>query len=239
MPFTIRLVTTDQNKGQEILQEVSRSVHQELLRLEEKFSPFRSGSMLYQFQGGDKLVLLDPEFQEVYTLAQAAKIETAGYFDPYYAKVYNPTGLVKGWAIEKVFKSYLQPLLARDGVEAVALNGAGDMQFDTALGSDFSWQIGVEHPDYLDRLLTRFAMKKGSVATTGISKRGQHLTIKGQADLKQVTVIGHGLTWTDVWATAGFAAGKEAFNQLISHHYLSGCYYSDDGLINFKEGIIN
>lgn len=237
MPFTISLVTTDEVAGQALLEEVAPKVHEELLRLEDKFSAFKASSLVCRYQEGDLAPMADPEFQEVYTAVNAGRIETDGFFDPYYAGIYDPTGFVKGWAIEKTFKSFLRPLLNHVYIESVSLNGAGDMQFETAVTSDFTWRIGVENPDDLSQLVARFDMATGSIATSGLAKREAHLAIKGEQDLKQVTIVGTSLSWTDIWATAGFSAGRTEFDRLIARERLSGLYVTADGLHFFKGGV--
>lgn len=237
MPFTIRVVTRNKQQTEQLLLKLLPSIQVEFNRLEEKFSPFHYDSLLCQFQRGRKEHLLDSEFQEVYTAVQGFYQETDHFFNPYYDQVYNPTGFVKGWIIEKVYRSYLQDLMMHPFIEAVALNGAGDMQFDTAVTSDFIWQIGIEDPANHNRIIAKFSMKKGAVATSGMSKRGQHLVVKGERNLQQVTIIGQHLSWVDVWSTAGFSAGQQELNRLIQRERLSGLYVVDGGGIQFfREG---
>ncbi|SNR20016.1 Thiamin biosynthesis lipoprotein ApbE [Lactobacillus delbrueckii subsp. bulgaricus] len=79
-----------------------RKIYTELKRIEADFSAFLPDSLVSRFAEGDESILLaNAEFQEVYEAALLAKEETAGAFDPYFAGKFDPTGLVKGWAVKK------------------------------------------------------------------------------------------------------------------------------------------
>ncbi|HFI0214202.1 TPA: FAD:protein FMN transferase [Streptococcus suis] len=234
LPFTISLATTQTRQLEDELERLSSTILSELERLEEKFSAFRSTSMVCRFQNGDKSVLLDNEFQEVFTLAEMAYQETDGAFDPYYKGVYDPTGLVKGWVIEEIFKTTLLPYLQHPDVEAVCLNGGGDMQFATKEASAFVWKIGIENPENLQEMLAVFTAKNGAIATSGYSKRGQHIQSKN--DLQQITFMDTSLTRADVWATAGLSMPENKLVQVIAHHQLSGLYIKPQQLQFFQKG---
>ncbi|HFI0067569.1 TPA: FAD:protein FMN transferase [Streptococcus suis] len=234
LPFTISLATVSASQLEQELDKLSAGILSELERLEEKFSAFRSTSLVCRFQDGDKSVLLDQEFQEVFALAEMAYQETEGAFDPYYKGIYDPTGLVKGWVIEELFKSKMLPYLQHPNVEAVCLNGGGDMQFATKETSDFLWKIGIENPENLQEILAVFTAKNGAIATSGYSKRGQH--IQSQNDIQQITFMDTSLTRADVWATAGLSMPENALKEAIAQQQLSGLYIKSQQLQFFQKG---
>ncbi|HFI0351624.1 TPA: FAD:protein FMN transferase [Streptococcus suis] len=234
LPFTISLAVTQASQLEEELESLSMAILTELERLEEKFSAFRPSSLVCRFQDGDRSVLLDQEFQEVFALAEMAHQETEGAFDPYYKGIYDPTGLVKGWVIEKIFQNKLNPYLQHPDVEAVCLNGGGDMQFATKDTSDFVWKIGIENPENLQEILAVFTAKNGAIATSGYSKRGQH--IQAQNDIQQITFMDTNLTRADVWATAGLSMPENALNEAIARQQLSGLYIKSQQLQFFQKG---
>ncbi|HEM6220275.1 TPA: FAD:protein FMN transferase [Streptococcus suis] len=234
LPFTISLATVSASQLEQELDKLSAGILSELERLEEKFSAFRSTSLVCRFQDGDKSVLLDQEFQEVFALAEMAYQETEGAFDPYYKGIYDPTGLVKGWVIEELFKSKMLPYFQHPAVEAVCLNGGGDMQFATKETSDFLWKIGIENPENLQEILAVFTAKNGAIATSGYSKRGQH--IQSQNDIQQITFMDTSLTRADVWATAGLSMPENALKEAIAQQQLSGLYIKSQQLQFFQKG---
>lgn len=234
LPFTISLATTQASQLEDELESLSLEILAELERLEEKFSAFRPSSLVCRFQDGDRSVLLDQEFQEIFALAEMAYQETDGAFDPCYKGIYDPTGLVKGWVIEKIFQNKLHPYLQHPVVEAICLNGGGDMQFATKDTSDFVWKIGIENPENLKEILAVFTAKNGAIATSGYSKRGQHIQAKN--DLQQITFMDSSLTRADVWATAGLSMPENTLLDAIAHHQLSGLYIKPQQLHFFKKG---
>lgn len=234
LPFTISLAVTQASQLEDELESLSLEILAELERLEEKFSAFRPSSLVCRFQDGDRSVLLDQEFQEVFALAEMAHLETKGAFDPYYKGIYDPTGLVKGWVIEKIFQNKLHPYLQHPDVEAICLNGGGDMQFAAKDTSDFVWKIGIENPENLKEILAVFTAKNGAIATSGYSKRGQHIQAKN--DLQQITFMDSSLTRADVWATAGLSMPENALKEAIAQQQLSGLYIKSQQLQFFQKG---
>lgn len=235
MPFTLSLAVTDEVAGQALLHRLEKAVLTDLTAIEAKFSAFKEDSLVSRYRAGDGQAMLDADFQEVYVRCLAAQEETAGGFNPYFDGAYNPTGLVKGWAIERVFNRHLRPALAYAHVEAVCLNGAGDLQLATSPISDFSWQVGIERPNNHQELLTRLTLKDGAIATSGYSKKGGHI-VGAASSLVQATVVALSLTQADLWATALLALPEEDARAQIAQHKLSGLYQTAAGTIYFQHG---
>lgn len=235
MPFTLSLAVSDKGAGQILLDTVAQQVLLDLQVLEEKFSAFRPESLVSRYRSGDDTVMLDPQFQEVYVRSLAAQEDTRGAFDPFYDGGFNPTGLVKGWAIEQVFAKHLKPVLPLSYVEAVGLNGAGDMQLATKQTSDFNWKVGIERARQPQELVTSLQLQDGAIATSGYSKKGRH--IKGDfSSLEQVTIVATSLVEADIWATALLAVSEDQAKQDIIRHKLSGLYQTATGTIYFQHG---
>lgn len=235
LPFTISFAVQDSMKAYPILENVSEQISKSLEKMEHKFSSFREDSLVSRFRQGDLSVMRDKEFQEVYTRTIAAQKESGGYFNPYFDGKFNPTGFVKGWVISKVFRELLLPLFRYPFIEAICLNGGGDMQFDTRLGSSFVWEIGIEDPSNPQSLVAKYSLEKGALATSGFSKRGRH--IKQEDSLvEQVTVVGPELSVVDVWATALLACPESEIGELINEHQLSGLYIRKNKTYYYQQG---
>ena len=182
-------------------------------------------------------VMQNTSFHPVFELAKAAAKTTVGFFDPYYATEFNPTGLVKGWAIEEIFNNLLSPFLRNHPpVIGISLNGGDDLQFATQYGSSFYWEIGIENPSQLDSLSAVYKLKNGAVATSGFSKRGQHIANLTDHSLLQATIVSDSLTWADIWATAALVAGQQNFNSLLTKCQLTGLMITSKNIIPFSEG---
>lgn len=194
------------------------AVHAELRRLEAIFSTYRPGSVVNRLVRGDLTAAADlverwPEVVEVLDLCTLAASLTGGAFGahrpgPDGNRVLDPTGLVKGWAVERAAR-----LLDPD--EDWYVNAGGDVAVHVAGSERPAWRIGVEDPRDRRRVLTTLAMRTGGVATSGTAARGAHLwdPRTGRAAVPRLlsaTVAGPSLTWADVYATAVYVDGPDA-----------------------------
>lgn len=236
IPFTVSIASEDSFLAFEYLQKVVPKLKKELNRIENDYSPFIETSLVSRYQAGeDRILLENNEFQEIVAATLTAKTYTDEAFDPYFSDQYDPTGYTKGWAIEKAFGQVLHPLLGDQKISGVCLNGGGDLQFESQ--NYFFWNIGIENPFNLQEIIASYHLENGSVATSGRSKRGQHIKTVSKSDLVQVTICANNLTYSDIWATAGMAAGETLFNRLISKFKLTGFYMKQDGnVVIFDRG---
>ncbi|WP_142218135.1 FAD:protein FMN transferase [Streptomyces sp. SLBN-118] len=185
-----------------------RSLHQ----VDHVFSTYRPQSQVSRLARGElTLPQCDPEVAEVWRLCERAELISGGSFTASYAGSWDPTGLVKGWAVERAAR-----LIAEAGAAAVCVNGGGDVQLYGAPERDRPWRIGVTDPLAPGGLAT---VVEGSgrcaVATSGPAERGCHIIDPRSglvpADvLASMTVLCEGLTDADAWATAAYAMGNEA-----------------------------
>ena len=243
MPFTIAFVRVDFDEMLiDELNQVVNDIDKYLKNVEEKFSPFLPDSLVSRHTDlGEELqdTFFDLEYQEVYSRSIIAKKETQGLFDPFYDGKYNPTGFVKGWAIENAFMKYIKPLIDNNIIEAGAINGAGDIQVGTRLDSDFSWEIGIENPENKEKIIAKYSIKNGAVATSGLSKKGQHIKSDNDINYVQVTVVGTYLSDVDVLATAGVVSDEKIWSEIVENKLLTGILLTKEGIKRvFEEGKI-
>ncbi len=243
MPFTIAFVRDSFDEIlADVLNQIVNEIDKYLQNVEEKFSPFLSESLVSRHTDiGEELQddFFDIEYQEVYTRSIIAKKETHGLFDPFFDGKYNPTGFVKGWAIENAFMKYIKPLIDNNILEAGAINGAGDMQVGTRLDSSFSWKIGIENPEDKEKIIAKYSIKNGAVATSGLSKRGRHIKSDNDINHIQVTVVGTYLSEVDVLATAGVVANEKIWREIVENKLLTGILLTKEGIKRvFEEGKI-
>ena len=243
MPFTIVFVRDSFDEMLiDVLNQIVNEIDKYLRNVEEKFSPFLSESLVSRHTDiGEELQddFFDIEYQEVYSRSIIAKKETHGLFDPFFDGKYNPTGFVKGWAIENAFMKYIKPLIDNNILEAGAINGAGDMQVGTRLNSNFSWKIGIENPEDKEKIIAKYSIKNGAVATSGLSKKGQHIKSDNDITHVQVTVVGTYLSDVDVLATAGVVANEKIWREIVENKLLTGILLTKEGIKRvFEEGKI-
>ena len=243
MPFTIVFVRDSFDEILvDVLNQIVNEIDKYLQNVEEKFSPFLSESLVSRHTDlGEELQddFFDIEYQEVYSRSIIAKKETHGLFDPFFDGKYNPTGFVKGWAIENAFMKYIKPLIDNNILEAGAINGAGDMQVGTRVDSNFSWKIGIENPEDKEKIIAKYSIKNGAVATSGLSKKGQHIKSDNDINHVQVTVVGTYLSDVDVLATAGVVANEKIWREIVKNKQLTGILLTKEGIKRvFEEGKI-
>lgn len=180
------------------------------------FSTYRPDSEVSRIRRGE-LDLGDahPRVQEVAALCRVAAESTGGLFDAWHSATFDPTGLVKGWAVQRTADR-----LAEQVPGDVSVNAGGDVA--VRAGRDPSpWRIGVEDPRDTSGVLCVLSVTDGAVATSGSARRGLHLVDPrdGSASdgLLSVTVSGPSLLWADVLATAAFVAGADALAVVAAH----------------------
>ena len=243
MPFTIAFVRDSFDEILvDVLNQIVNEIDKYLQNVEEKFSPFLSESLVSRHTDiGEELQddFFDIEYQEVYSRSIIAKKETHGLFDPFFDGKYNPTGFVKGWVIENAFMKYIKPLIDNNIIEAGAINGAGDIQVGTKSNSNFSWKIGIENPEVKEKIIAKYSIKNGAVATSGLSKRGRHIKSDNDINHIQVTVVGTYLSDVDVLATAGVVANENIWSEIVKNKQLTGVLLTKEGIKRvFEEGKI-
>ncbi|MEV8594172.1 FAD:protein FMN transferase [Streptomyces sp. NPDC052012] len=185
-----------------------------LHRADEVFSTYREDSQVSRLARGELTVgECDPEVAEVLELADEAERVSDGWFSPRYRGRLDPTGIVKGWAVERAAR-----LIAAAGPVGVSVNGGGDVQLLGTPGAHRPWRVGVAdplRPGGLAAVVSSAGTEELAVATSGTAERGAHIVDprtgrSAVTDLVAVTVVAPSLTWADCWATAAFAMGSRA-----------------------------
>jgi thiamine biosynthesis lipoprotein len=127
---------------------------------------------------------------------------------------FDPTGLVKGWAIDRAG----QQLAGLPGA-AWSVNAGGDVLVGRhrhlpPTGADAApWRIGIEDPRRPGTIATVVPVSTGGVATSGTAARGAHLydprTGQWVGRSGSTTVVGPTLVEADIWATALFVGDAD------------------------------
>jgi thiamine biosynthesis lipoprotein len=181
-----------------------------LHRVDAVFSPFKPTSDLSRLGRGElRLADADPEVRTVLELCAEATATTAGHFTALFGGRIDPTGLVKGWAVERA-----SDLLRRHGSANHAVNGGGDVQLAGEAAPGRPWTVGIVDPHDRTRVLTTVTGHDFAVATSGVAERGPHIrnpfTGEPATALAGATVVGPSLTRADAYATGAFVMGTDA-----------------------------
>ncbi|MER7571988.1 FAD:protein FMN transferase [Streptomyces sp. NPDC126514] len=183
-----------------------------LHRVDEVFSTYREDSEISRLGRGElTLAECSPEVSAVLALGEEAARLSDGWFSTSYEGRLDPTGIVKGWAVERAARR-----LAEAGASGVSVNGGGDVQLLGVPGPERPWRVGVSdplRPGGLAAVISAAGAAELAVATSGTAERGAHIVDprtgrSAVTDLVAVTVVAPTVTWADCWATAAFAMGS-------------------------------
>lgn len=174
------------------------------------FSTYRPDSEICRLDRGE-LADAHPLVREVLARCEELRVETGGLFDAHAGGRLDPSGYVKGWAVQRA-----------------AVFGRGRFLIDA--GGDVlvrgTWRVGIRHPYERDRLAAAITVSDCGVATSGAYERGPHIidprTGRPAAGLSSVTVIGADLGTADAYATAGFVAGHPGWTAGLAAMTIAG-----------------
>jgi thiamine biosynthesis lipoprotein len=206
--------------------------------MEEVFSPFRATSETSRMNTG----LLQPEdsseeMKTVIRLAEKTRVETKGYFDVNRDGVFNPVGIVKGWAVYQASE-----MLRQAGVWDFYIEAGGDIQLSGLNDSGEQWAVGIRNPFGRDEIVKSLRLSDMGIATSGTYVRGQHIytppaTYGGPTDeIVSVTVLGPNVYEADRFATAAFAMGPQGIGFLEQERGLEGYVIGKDSIATMTSG---
>lgn len=175
------------------------------------FSTYKDDSEISRLARGEfALANACPEVRDVLRKCDELRLETRGYFDARASGILDPSGLVKGWSIDRAAS-----ILDEAGLRSFAVNAGGDMRLRGG-----PWRIGIQHPRERDWVAAVVEATDLAVATSGAYARGDHVlnpyTGRPPTDILSVTVVGDELATADAYATAAFAMGGEAASHWVA-----------------------
>jgi thiamine biosynthesis lipoprotein len=207
----------------------------ELDRMDALFSPYRADSEVSRIRRGETTIgEADPLVAVVADACREAAIATDGRFDAWLGGSFDPTGLVKGWAVERAARLRLAPVLGKDGCLAAGLSVGGDMQLLTADGADWIWRVGISDPARPGEIIATLDVPRGAVATSGTAERGEHVLDPrtgrpADGSVASATVVADSLTHADVWATTAMIAGFDDLTWIATAGTTTGLLVAADG----------
>ena len=200
--------------------DVLDAVVDQLRDADARFSTYRADSEINRLNDGE-ISLGDCSADMRYVLAACDHLAsvTGGAFDARGHRPdgrVDPSGFVKGWAIEEAAW-----LIDSAGGRNYWINGGGDIVARGQAAPGRPWRVGIRHPDHIDKVAAVLAISDRAVATSGDYERGAHIADprlgRAATGLRSVTVVGPGLAFTDAYATAVFAMGRDGLGWLATH----------------------
>jgi len=106
--------------------------------VDEKYSTYKATSEISQINDGLPKTQWSQEMTTVLDLCQQTKRLTNGYFDIKHDGKLDPSGLVKGWAINNAAS-----LLRDKGVQNFYIEAGGDIQVQGNTAAHQPWAVGI------------------------------------------------------------------------------------------------
>lgn len=197
-------------------------------QVDQTFSTYKPTSEISRINDGSLTIdAASPEVQKIFQLAAETKQQTHGYFDITDQGKVDPSGIVKGWAIERA-----TDILRQGKQYNFYVSAGGDIAVSGVSSSGKPWRIGIRNPFNREENLKILSVSNCGVATSGTYIRGQHiynpLTRRPANDIASLTVIGPNIYDADRFATAAYAMGQSGIQfvetlpgyegYMIDHH---------------------
>ncbi len=195
-----------------------------LHHVDDTFSTYRPDSPISRLGTGQATrAEMSAEVVEVLDLCDALRADTDGAFDAHAVPApngsrFDPSGLVKGWSIERA-----AGILERHRATNFCINAGGDIALRGEAEPGLPWRVGIRHPDQPMMSAAVLAVSgRVAVATSATYERGAHIidpaTGEPTTPVASVTIVGSDLTVVDAVATAVFVMGLDGLAWLIQRH---------------------
>jgi FAD:protein FMN transferase len=201
------------------------------------FSTWNPRSPLSRLRRGDLAEAEGPAcLAEVRAASEAAREVSGGWFNPWAMPGgYDPTGLVKGWAVDRALA-----VIREAGLPAALVNGGGDLAAFGGPVPGESWRAGIRHP-WRPGALAAVLDVRGAVATSGTYERGAHLvdprTGRPGCRAASATVTGPSLPMADALATALAVGADEVLAAVGGLPGYAGYLIRPDGTETWTSGL--
>ncbi len=223
--FTLDIRSAPTAQARRTVREAALWLH----HVDEVFSTYKPGSQISRLGRGELTVAdCDPEVAVILRRCDETAAISQGWFTTQIDGRLDPSGMVKGWAVEQVSRR-----LWAAGLRDHSVNGGGDVQVAGESAPGRPWRIGIADPFRPGGLTAVVSGRDLAVATSGTTERGRHILDPrsgGPATgLASVTLIGPRLTEIDAYATAAFAMGAHAREWIPSLDDVEAIAVTEDG----------
>jgi thiamine biosynthesis lipoprotein len=203
-----------------------------LSEIDEQFSTYKKDSEVSKYGRGE-LKKPSHELLAVVEACRYAEKDTGGRFSAWAGGSFDPSGYVKGWAIERCGQ-----LIEKNGFPIYCISVGGDI---LARGKD--WRIGIQDPSRRLEILATLKIRNGAIATSGDYERGGHIidpaTGRPADGLNSVSVVGPSIVKADILATAAFVAGHSALDFIADQPGYEALITGKDGSLTKTSGFDN
>ncbi len=230
MPITIEIVDSSDH-------DLLQSMFDYFRAVDDRYSPYKPDSELTKINEGLARNKLSSEMTMILDLCEQTRQDTNGYFNIRHDGKLDPSGLVKGWAVNQVADKLLQA-----GHDNFYVEAGGDIQAHGHAADGGPWRVGIRSPFNMQTIVKTLAIQDGGgVATSGTYIRGQHIynpvEESTSASIQSLTVIGPNIYDADRFATAAFAMGSGGIAFIQALPGLEAYMITDDKQAVYTPGL--
>lgn len=201
IPITVKIMDAADKK-------VINKIFKYFKDIDARYSPYKKTSELTAINNGLPVEDASAEMQYVLSLCKETKELTNGYFNINNGESIDPSGLVKGWAIQNAANQ-----LWLLGFENFFIEAGGDVAVSGLGHNEQPWTLGIRNPFDINKIVKTLIVTNCGAATSGTYIRGDHIYNPKRADnkpsgIQSITVIGPNIYEADRFATAAFAMGS-------------------------------
>jgi thiamine biosynthesis lipoprotein len=242
MPITVAIPDRERLDGAgpgaryRTVAEAMDGVFDSFREVDNRFSPYKPSSETSRIDRGE-LAEADasPEMREVLARSEETRRQTDGFFNVRFNGRFDPSGLVKGWAIARAAR-----LLDDDGFISFCIEAGGDMEIRGGNDEGSPWAIGLRSPFEPSKLVRRLLLTNHGIATSGTYIRGAHIwnprTGDAADEIASITVVGPDVYEADRFATAAFAMGRDGIAFMAALPDFDAYMIEKSGLATFTPG---
>lgn len=208
MPITIEVVEPEGPP------ELFEQVFAYFTWVDDTFSTYKDTSEIARLNRGELTPdATSEEVRLILALSEETRRATDGYFDIMRGSYCDPSGIVKGWAIQQA-----AAMLRERGYENFYVEAGGDAELAGRKQGQL-WRVGIRNPFHHAEHVKVLALTDCGVATSGTAARGQHIYDPHHPDtppqgIVSLTVVGPNVYEADRYATAAFAMGWQGISFL-------------------------
>ena len=230
MPITVELVDVHASTGN------LKEIFSYFQYIDDTFSTYKKTSEITKIN--NEMITEDrysKDMKTIMKLSEQTKNQTNGYFDIYQNGQYDPSGIVKGWAIYEAAK-----LLKKKGLKNFYVDAGGDIQVSGKNKNGEIWTVGIRNPFKREEIIKVIRLNDIGIATSGTYIRGQHIYNPHNQDEKlhdivSLTVLGPNVYEADRFATAAFAMGKDGITFIENLDGFEGYMIDKNGIATYTK----
>jgi FAD:protein FMN transferase len=208
MPITIEVVEPEGTP--ELLDEVFAY----FAWVDDTFSTYKDTSEISRLNRGELSVDgTSDDVRLILALSEETRRATDGFFDIMRDGRCDPSGIVKGWAIQQA-----ADMLRERGYANFYVEAGGDAQL-VGRKQGQPWKVGIRNPFNRAENVKVLELADCGIATSGTAVRGPHIYDPHHPEtppqgVMSLTVIGPNVYEADRFATAAFAMGLDGIRFL-------------------------